>query len=220
MDMSVATSDDEVILSPLGQRDDQPRYSLAKRLDGIAGRKIGLLDNSKQNATAFLDEVAALLRQRGVSETVYRLKISAATSAGDTIRELAETCDAVINAYGDCGSCTSWCVHDSIDIERLGVPVATVNSIEFVALGKFEAGSLGMPDLPIVVLPHPVGSLAESKVREYARAAFEDVVAVLTGGSIDSSAGYRRALARAPSEVNPPVRAAASADAPLCGCDV
>ena len=35
-------------------------------------------------------------------------------------------------------SCTSWCVHDSVDLERRGAPVATINTSEFASLGRFR----------------------------------------------------------------------------------
>lgn len=208
---------DDVILSPLGKPGDQPTYALAQRLNGIAGRRIGLLDNSKQNATSFLDEVASLLRDLGARDVVYRLKVSAAVSAGDTLHELASSCDAVVNAYGDCGSCTSWCVHDSVDLERLGVPVATINTNEFVTLGRFEAASLGIPNLPIVVIPHPIGSLPANRVREHARVAFDDILEVLTRQSDELAPAYVRAIVASGGQ-SPPLPSTMT-DAPSCGCD-
>jgi hypothetical protein len=101
-------------------------------------------------------------------------------SGGPLLDELAESCDAVVNAHGDCGSCTSWCVHDSVELERRGIPVATINTSEFVALGRFEAIALGMPSLPIVTIAHPIASVGESIARERGRDAAGAVIEALT----------------------------------------
>jgi len=179
------------VLDPRGEvnADKQP---IADRLDDLAGTIIGLLDNSKANADVLLDEVADILTDEyGVADTVSVRKDKSPVPADSLADTLAAQCDAVVNAYGDCGSCTSWCVYDSIDLERRGVPVATVNSDEFVKLGQSEARSLGMPGLPIVTVPHPMGDVAESVVRERARVVAEELVAVLTTNAGDLTDTYR-----------------------------
>lgn len=203
-------STDQQLLSPLGSRGDRPIYPLAPRIAGIEGRRIGLLDNSKHNASIFLDEIERLLRAAG-AETVRRRKPSAAASAGAYLDELAESCDAIVNAYGDCGSCTSWCVHDSVDIERRNRPVATINTSEFASLGRFEAGALGIAGLPIVQIPHPVGSLPGEVVRGYAKVAFGDVIEAITGDPGKLAA--EQATTPAVCSIDP-------ADAMSCGCDL
>jgi hypothetical protein len=102
-------------------------------------------------------------------------------AGGALLDELAEHCDAVVNAHGDCGSCTSWCIHDSVTLERLGVPVATINTSEFASLGRLEAIALGMPYLPIVTIAHPVSSLSDPVARERGRAASGAVIEALKG---------------------------------------
>jgi hypothetical protein len=181
----------DAVLDPRGEvdADEQP---IADRLDDLDGTTIGLLDNSKANADVLLDEVAAILTaEYGVADTVSARKDKSPIPADSLADTLATRCDAVVNAYGDCGSCTSWCVYDSIDLERRGVPVATINSDEFVKLGQSEARSLGMPGLPIVTVPHPMGDVAESVVRERARSIAEELVAVLTTDAADLTDTYR-----------------------------
>ena len=39
---------------------------------------------------------------------------------------------------------------------------------------------MGVPELPLVVLPHPVGDLAEEKLMEMAHMAYPKIVAALT----------------------------------------
>lgn len=169
-----------VLLDPRGEVTADDRQ-IAERIDELDGTTIGFLDNAKTNADVFLDEVATVLRaDYGVDEAIHRRKSNTAIPADSIASYLHERCDAVVNAYGDCGSCTSWCVYDSVDLETKGTPVATVNSEEFVKLGQSESRSLGMPGLPIVTVPHPMGDAAEEVVRRRARDVVPELVRVLT----------------------------------------
>ena len=59
----------------------------------------------------------------------------------------------------------------------------TICTDEFLSLGLAEAWALGMPTLPIVVVPHPVGGLSPGQVEKKADQVFEDVIqALLAGG--------------------------------------
>lgn len=66
--------------------------------------------------------------------------------------ELRDECDAVVNAYGDCGPRTSWCIRDSVSLELQGVPTATINSDDIVR-GQADSRALGLPGLPLVSVP-------------------------------------------------------------------
>ena len=69
----------------------------------LRGLRLGLLANGKPGATALLEEVAALLRDRH-GTTVVRLvdKRDASRPARPAVlQELVEGCDAVLTAIGD-----------------------------------------------------------------------------------------------------------------------
>lgn len=167
------------VLNPVGAVSAADR-SIADRLAGLEGATIGLLDNAKTNADVFLEAVGEILTAEfDVDETVYRRKDGTAMPADAIATTLHDRCDAVVNAYGDCGSCTSWCVYDSVELESRGTPVATVNSEEFVRLGQSESRSLGMPGLPIATVEHPMGDIPEDEVRRRARGAIDEIVRAL-----------------------------------------
>lgn len=48
------------------------------------------------------------------------------------------------------------------------MPTVTICSSEFVALGRAEAEALGIPDLPLAVIQHPLGGLAAEQVNQRA----------------------------------------------------
>jgi hypothetical protein len=180
---SIHTPSPDDILSPRGKRSTQ-YTAIAPRLETLSGKRIGLLDNKKSNADLLLDEVGRVLeRDYGARIVVRRQKHETARAASSYgyIEELVGSVDAVVNAYGDCGSCTSWSIHDSVDLEKRGIPVATINTDEFASLGQFDAIAKGVPGLPIVTVPHPVGDNVESEIRRKAREAVANIVSVLTG---------------------------------------
>ena len=44
---------------------------------------------------------------------------------------------------------------------------------------------MGTPNLPLIILPHPVGDLAEKDLEELSRAAYPKIVAALTAQDTD-----------------------------------
>jgi hypothetical protein len=65
-------------------------------------------------------------------------------------------------------------------LEKLGIPCATVCTDEFFGLGKGEAECLGMPGLPIALVPHPVAELDAEQVKQIATDAAGDIKRLLT----------------------------------------
>jgi len=70
----------------------------------------------------------------------------------------------VLTAIGDCGSCCSCCIRDSVALEKLGIPSAAIITAEFVGETKLTRRALGMPDLEPVVIDHPVSSITQREV--------------------------------------------------------
>lgn len=77
--------------------------SLAPRLSGLQGKRLGLLDNSKSKAGKMLETVAAILNaQYGFTDIVRHRKPSASKPAApEAIDELADVCDLAIVGVGD-----------------------------------------------------------------------------------------------------------------------
>ena len=72
-------------------------------LAGIAGKVIGVLENRKYHADAFLHELQTILEQEyGAKKVVYATKFSySAPCATETIDALVAECDAVIHGIAD-----------------------------------------------------------------------------------------------------------------------
>ncbi len=72
-------------------------------LTGLAGKVIGLLENRKYHADAFLHELQKVLeRDYGVKKVVYATKFTySAPCAPETIDTLVGACDAIIHGIAD-----------------------------------------------------------------------------------------------------------------------
>jgi hypothetical protein len=71
-------------------------------LPSLAGRTVGLLDNSKLNVKEFLNSVEDLLRSHhGVTNVVRLKKPDASRPAPPEVLAQMTGCDAVISAVGD-----------------------------------------------------------------------------------------------------------------------
>ena len=65
------------------------------------------------------------------------------------------------------------------ELRKRGLVTAVICSDPFIRLGKTQAMVLGTPDLPLVIVPHPVGGLALDLVRERALVAVPQVVKLI-----------------------------------------
>lgn len=72
-------------------------------LSGIAGKVIGVLENRKYHADAFLHELQKVLEQEyGAKQVVYATKFSYSAPCADaTIDALVAECDAIIHGIAD-----------------------------------------------------------------------------------------------------------------------
>ncbi|MBV8450711.1 MAG: hypothetical protein JOZ29_00360 [Deltaproteobacteria bacterium] len=86
------------ILDPVGFESEVPAKPMAKRLDTLGGKTVGILDIGFPNGNVFLDRVEQVLKSKyGVAEFVRRAKPSPARPADDHVRkELIEACDAIV----------------------------------------------------------------------------------------------------------------------------
>ena len=69
----------------------------------LNGKVVGLLENRKYHADAFLSELQEiLLKDYGAAKVVYETKFTySAPCADETIQSLSQDCDVVIHAISD-----------------------------------------------------------------------------------------------------------------------
>ena len=73
-------------------------------------------------------------------------------------------------------------VHDLVRLERRGIPTAGIGTIPFADEALEQARLLGMPDLRMVLVPHPVQLLDAGRLDALADGAFERILGHLEAG--------------------------------------
>ncbi|MDO8208874.1 hypothetical protein [Conexibacter sp. CPCC 206217] len=165
------------------------RHERAPRLRTLAGARIGILENSKPNADVLIGGAVDHLVEQGAQLVRHSTKPGPASPAPyDWYEAFAAECDAVLTGSGDCGSCTSWSVYDSIELERRGVPVVLMATDEFRPLAESERETLGLPQLGIALVPYPTGGVDPEQTRAKGRAAGPRVAALLLGQATGTAA--------------------------------
>jgi hypothetical protein len=90
-----------VVLDPTAERDEAAGRPLAAPLDGGDAARIALLDIRKPRGDVFLDELERLLRERGHEVQRTAKPTFTKPAPADLRREIAQRCDAVIEALAD-----------------------------------------------------------------------------------------------------------------------
>ena len=90
------------IVDPAAE-DSATEEALAHRLDTLAGKHVGLIDNSKHMAAELMLEVEQLLQQRyGVKKvTRYRKANPSIPTPPGILSNLVGTCDAIVHGVAD-----------------------------------------------------------------------------------------------------------------------
>jgi hypothetical protein len=65
-------------------------------------------------------------------------------------------------------------------LEQKGIPTVVVGTQEFETLARLEARNRGLADLPLALVPHPLGGIREPEVLLKASLAVESVVRAVT----------------------------------------
>jgi hypothetical protein len=75
-------------------------------------------------------------------------------------------------------------VHDGIHLDRAGVPAATICTDHFMATAQATATVWGVPDYPVIYMPHPLSTRADDEMQAEAQRLAEQVVHVLLTGRV------------------------------------
>jgi len=89
-----------LLLDPTSERVPTERPK-ATRLTTLDGQKIGLLDIAKARGDVFLDQLESRLDERGAQVIRYSKPTFTKPAPIDLRHEIAEQCDAVVEALAD-----------------------------------------------------------------------------------------------------------------------
>ena len=98
----MTNSNDIIVIDPAAE-DSATAMPLAARLPSLAGRRIGLIDNSKHMASELLDDVQALLQLHYdvASFTRHRKSNPSVATPPDVLSSLTQSCDALVHGVAD-----------------------------------------------------------------------------------------------------------------------
>jgi hypothetical protein len=65
-------------------------------------------------------------------------------------------------------------------LEQRGIPTVVMGTYEFEQLAKLEAKNRGLADLPLALIPHPLGGIREDEVKKKAELVVETVRKAVT----------------------------------------
>jgi hypothetical protein len=77
-------------------------------------------------------------------------------------------------------------VHDGIHLDRAGIPAATICTDHFVDTAQATASVWGVPDYPVIYMPHPLSTRTDGELQAEAQRLAEQVVRVLLTGHVES----------------------------------
>lgn len=165
---------------------------VADRTSELNGLRLGVLDNSKWNANKLLrGAIDAFKNEVNFKSVNYYVKHSFSKDASpELINKIIEENDIVLTAIGDCGSCTSGCLRDAIQLETAGIPTAVIVTTEFVKETVLTREALGMIELEPVIISHPVSSITMEEVAQRVIQIVSQAQSVWKGTQIGSAAAY------------------------------
>ena len=76
-------------------------------------------------------------------------------------------------------------MHDGLHLDRAGIPAATICTDHFVATVQATASVWGIPDYPVIYMPHPLSTLTDDEIRAGAQRLADQVVRVLLTGQVE-----------------------------------
>jgi hypothetical protein len=162
--------------SPLSSK----RYDLALPA-GAEPRKVGMLANGFPDAEKYLAKQSEALA-RFWPDTSFRIDKKAGADQLNIgiqeplLSELAEDCDAMVIAWGHCGSCTSGVARDAIAFAERGVPSVMLICEVFWEYSEWIGRALGMSDLARVRLPFPIAGTGEEVQRHCAERLAAEII--------------------------------------------
>jgi hypothetical protein len=169
--------------------------SLSDRVKEVSGARLAVLNNTKWNSSKLLRESVRELQEVHdvkFAEVNYYDKHHFSSDAEPALLDqIAAENDLAITAIGDCGSCTSSCVNDAIQLEIRGIPSAVVVTTEFQREATLQRHARGMNDLEPIVITHPISSLAAEHLRQRSTEVAPQALAIWTTGHrpADASGG-------------------------------
>lgn len=74
-------------------------------------------------------------------------------------------------------------MHDGIEMEKLGIPTASIVTHVFINTANAMTRMMGVPDFEYIVAQHPLSSLTDEEIKERAAELAPEVERILLGSN-------------------------------------
>ena len=142
-------------------------------LEQLAGKVIGFRIDMLWRSWDWVSEIwAEELRKAGAEVRFWRSMGRTGEEGARMAAELDEFLggiDAAIVGLANCGSCTSWTVHDALVAAGRGIPTVAIATAHFEDLAQNLARRGGRSGLRLQLLPYPLDILQKEAVHDIAR---------------------------------------------------
>jgi len=160
------------------------RFAPAPRLANLAGKTVGFFWNGKQQGHHALartrENLARLYPDMQFRDYIGEMGGVLRRASDAQLDLMARECDAVIGTTADCGSCTSWLIHDMCHVERRGTPALAWTAEQFCEDAHWSANVWGVPELAIGVVPECFTNNSPERIRAMVDEATAAVIRALT----------------------------------------
>lgn len=136
------------------------------------------MDIGKMRGDEFIDRLEQLCTGRGITTRRFKKPTNTRVAPKEMIAEIATSCQAVIIALSDCGSCTSCSTHDLNDLDKRGVPGVSVLTEEFKAAFEQQINSIGL-DAASIYVPHPMQNRSTAELHAFAQRSIDTILAAV-----------------------------------------
>ncbi|NVO13632.1 MAG: hypothetical protein HXX10_06320 [Rhodoplanes sp.] len=151
-------------------------------LTTLAGSTVALMDIGKMRGDEFIDRLEQLCRERGVATRRYKKPTNTRVAPREMIADIAASCQAVIIALSDCGSCTSCSTHDLNDLDKRGLAGVSVLTEEFRHAFDQQKAAIGF-DAAAIYVPHPMQNKTTAELHAFAEESIDRILAAICAAS-------------------------------------
>ena len=170
---------------PKGRYLESKPYGLSLT-PGKAPARVGLLANGFPDSDNFLEKLATALKTVWPDTEFMPAVKASADQLNIGVREplltdMANACDAVIIAWGHCGSCTSGVTRDALAFTDRGIPNVTLICDIFWDYSHWLGEAMGLTGIPKIQIPFPLAGTPSANQIGWAERIVPEGVAKLEG---------------------------------------
>jgi len=148
-------------------------------LANLEGKTIALMDIGKMRGDEFIDRLEQLCRARGVATRRFKKPTNTRVAPREMIKDIAASCQAVVIALSDCGSCTSCSTHDLDDLDKKGLVGVSVLTEEFRQAFESQRAAIGL-DAASIYVPHPMQNRTTAELHAFAEQSIDVILAAIS----------------------------------------